>query len=159
MKKVMVLMWLAVCLLAVVGMAGAQGPAATTSGNPDPDLVSKLTKELNITPEQATGGAGAIFAFAKSRLNPADFSKVAGAIPGIDGFLKAAPAAGEGSSALGPLGSMAGGGAGSLTSLTNSFSSLGLSPAMIIKFLPVLESHIKSKGGANASSIFGGIFK
>ena len=166
MTKMLVLVRVTACLLAVVGMARAQGSAPTMPENPDPELVGKLTKELNITPAQATGGAGAIFAFAKSQLHPADFSQVAGTVPGINGFLKAAPSAGarEGSSALGPSGATGAGGVEALTSLTNSFSSLGLSPAMIFKFVPVIENYIKSKGGAtkggvDVGSLFGGIFK
>ena len=53
-----------------------------------------LTKDLNVTPKQATGGAGALFGLAKSRLKPDQFSQVAAAVPGMDGLLKAAPSAG-----------------------------------------------------------------
>ena len=48
-------------LFGLVGGTDARGQA------PNPDLVGKLTKELKVTPEQATGGAGAIFSLAKSR--------------------------------------------------------------------------------------------
>jgi hypothetical protein len=45
-----------------------------------------LTKELKVTPEQATGGAGSLFALAKERLKPDQFSKVSAAVPGMEGF-------------------------------------------------------------------------
>lgn len=149
--------------LVLLGAIGAEGQA-----NPNPDLVSKLTQQLNITPQQATGGAGAIFGLAKSRLSPADFSKIASAVPGMDGFLKAAPATGapaagapatSASSALGSLGSMAPGGLGGLSSLAGSFQSLKLSPATASQFVPVLENYISSKGGANVASLFTGALK
>lgn len=132
--------------------------AAQTTANPNPDLVGSLTNQLGVTPKQATGGAGAIFGVIKSRLNPADFSKVAAAVPGMDGFLKAAPAAG-GASELGSLASGVGGEAGKLLSLAGSFQSLGLSPSMIGKFVPVMEKYVGAKGGSSTASLFSGALK
>src|SRR5215472_4654697 len=83
------------------------------------------------------GGAGSIFGLVKSQLSPENFSKVAAAVPGMNKFLKAAPPATPGGSAVSSLGSMAGGGkAGGLASLAGSFQSLGMSPGMIGKFAP-----------------------
>jgi hypothetical protein len=133
-------------------------PATKNSTNPNAELVGALTKQLKVTPQQATGGAGAIFGLAKSRLNPADFSKVAAAVPGMDRFLKAAPSGGGGSM-LGSLASQAGGGMGGLASLAGSFQSLGLSSSMAGKFVPVLENYIGGKGGSGVASLFAGALK
>jgi len=73
----------ATCFVALVGTFEAQTSPAHKLTNPNRGLVGKLCQQLNVTPEQAAGGAGAIFALAKSRLNPADFSKVAPAVPGM----------------------------------------------------------------------------
>jgi hypothetical protein len=125
-----------------------------------PELVGQLTKQLSVTPDQATGGAGALFNLAKSRLNAGDFSKVAGAVPGMDGLLKAAPKAESGgSSALGSLGSKLPGGAGGLASVAGSFQSLGLSPDMAAKFVPVMTKFLESKGGSSVGSLFAGAMK
>jgi len=144
------------CLFAVFGLAteqaAAQAPATTPSETPSPELVSMLTKELNINPEQATGGAGALFGLAKSRLKPEEFSKVAAAVPGMGGFLKAAPKQGGGS-AWGSLGSALSGGSGGLASIAGAFESLGLSPDMVSKFIPLLTKFVQSKGGANVASL------
>lgn len=158
--RILAMVLLIVCL-AVFGTVGAEGQTSSsqTSKNPNPDLVSRLTKQLNVTPQQATGGAGAIFGLAKSRLSPTEFSKVAAAVPGMNGFLRAAPAATGGSSPLGSLGAMAPGGLSGLTSLTGSFQSLGLSPAMAGQFVPVLENYISSKGGSSVASLFTGALK
>ena len=145
------------CLFALVAGAWGQASAKVTSTNPE--LVGMLTKELKVTPEQATGGAGAIFALAKSRLNPADFSKVAASVPGMDGFLKAAPAPKKAESMLTSLESVAPGGAGGLASLAGSFKSLKLSPEMAGKFVPVLQNYIGSKGGSNVANLFAGALK
>src|SRR3954463_6092839 len=62
------------------------------AGTESPELVSALSKQLGSTPKQAEGAAGSLFGVAKSKLSPADWAKVAGAVPGMDGLLKAAPA-------------------------------------------------------------------
>ncbi len=150
-----------VCLVLMMGVAGAQLPdlAKKAATAPDPDLVGKLTRELNVTPKQATGGAGAIFGLAKTQLKPADFSKLAAAVPGMDGFLKAAPSSKTGSS-LGSLESVIpSGSAGGLASLAGSFKSLGLSPDMATKFVPVIQDYLKFKGGSGVASLFSGVLK
>ena len=153
-RKMLVSARLIVCLLALLVVVGAQGQ---TAASPDPELVSMLTKQLNVSPEQATGGAGAIFGLAKTRLAPADFSKIASSVPGMDGFLKAAPAVK--SSPLGSFSSMVPGQAGGLASLAGSFKSLGLSPSMASQFVPVMQNYLQSKGGAGIANLFSGALK
>jgi hypothetical protein len=144
---------LATCFAVALGHAQAQSP----------ELVGQLTKQLSVTPDQATGGAGALFNLAKSRLSTDEFSKVAGAVPGMDGLLKAAPKAESGgSSALGSVGSLGSklpGGAGGLASVAGSFQSLGLSPDMAAKFVPVMTKFLESKGGSSVGSLFAGAMK
>ena len=147
------IMHVAACLFIVTGIAAGQATA-----DPNPALVGSLTKELGVTPKQARGGAGAIFGLVKSKLNPADFSKLAAAVPGMDGFLKAAPRP-SGASGLGSLASSVGGGAGSLSSLAGSFQSIGLSPSMVGKFVPVMQNYIGAKGGSSTASLFAGALK
>jgi hypothetical protein len=148
-----VMMHVAACLVLLAGIAAAQTTANQNSG-----LVGSLTNELGVTPKQAKGGAGAIFGLVKSKLNPADFSKIAAAVPGMDGFLKAAPTA-HGASGLGSLASAVGGGAGSLSSLAGSFQSLGLSPSMVGKFVPVMQNYIGATGGSSVGSLFADALK
>ena len=145
-------------------------------------LVSRLTSSLGVTESQATGGAGAIFKYAKTRLSPDDFGQVASAVPGIDSLMKAAPStesAGSGGGVTGVVGSMLGGsgalggiggalgGSGSATSgvggalgglsaLAGPFSNLGMSPDMIGKFVPVVLDYVKSTGGSSVMSVLKG---
>ena len=91
---------------------------------PNAELAGMITKELKITPQQATGGAGALFGLAKTRLKPEDFSKLSSAVPGMDGLLKAAPKAS--SSGLGSLGSALPAQAGALGAVAGQFKKLGL---------------------------------
>ena len=134
-------------------LARTQTSPTDLAKSASPELVSQLTNELSITPAQASGGAGALFGLAKSRLNAADFSKVAASVPGIDGLMKSAPAAKgvPGVSALGNL--------GGLTSVAGSFKKLGLSPEMAGKFVPVLTKFVESKGGGQVASLLAGALK
>ena len=140
------------CLFGYFGLAAGQG------GSPSPELVGMLTNQLGVTQDQATGGAGALFGLAKSRLKPEEFSQVSDAVPGMDGFLQAAPKQGGGS-ALGSLGSALSGESGGLSSIVGDFGSLGLSPDMVSKFIPVITQFVQSKGGASVSSLLMGALK
>jgi len=144
------------CVFALaVPSALAQAPALAQAKTPSPELVGMLTKNLKVTPKQATGGAGALFSLAKSRLQPDQFSQVAAAVPGMDGLLKAAPSAGG----LSALGGALPGAAGGLAPAVAAFQKLGLSPDMVAQFIPLLTQFVGAKGGANVASLLGGVLK
>jgi hypothetical protein len=171
---------LAIVLFSVlVFTSSASAQAAASKATPDPGLVGRLTKQLGVTPEQATGGAGALFSLAKGNLSAADFSKISSVVPGMSGFLNAAPKTepkaeqpkaepSSGASNLGPLSgaasaagaaggsaaSAASGAGGGILSLGNSFKALGMSPDMATKFAPVVQQYLGSKGGSGVASIF-----
>jgi hypothetical protein len=143
-----------------VATAGlAQIPSTTAAASPE--LVGQLTQQLSIPPAQATGGAGALFSMAKSRLPAGDFSKVAAAVPGMGSFLKAAPST-NGSTASSALSSLSGSlpsGMGGLASTAGAFEKLGLSPTMAGKFVPVLTQFVQAKGGSEVASLLPGSLK
>jgi Protein of unknown function VcgC/VcgE (DUF2780) len=149
------------CVLFVVAFAAssyAQTGAAVAAVKASPALVGELSKQLGSTPEQSAGAAGALFGLAKSRLKANEFSQVAGAVPGMDSLLKAAPVS---PASLGGLGGVAGlgGSAIGLASAGQAFSKLGLSPEMVSKAIPVLISFVTKSGGANVGSLLAGALK
>ena len=146
-----------VCLSIVVFIAVQAIPAHGLQPA-SPELVGELTKGLSITPQQATGGAGALFGLAKSRLNPADFGQIAAVVPGMGSFLKAAPSTSGGSGLEGLTGSLPGN-LGGMASAATSFQKLGLSPDMVGKFVPILTNFVHAKGGANVASLLSGALK
>ena len=146
------------CLLILVCITALIIPAHSLQP-PSSELVGQLSKGLSITPHQATGGAGALFTLAKSRLSPTDFSKIAAVVPGMGGFLKAAPSTSGGSSGLAGLASALPSNLGGLASEAAAFQKLGLSPDMVAKFIPILTSFVQSKGGANLASLLSGVLK
>lgn len=145
----------AVALISVIAL-GIHGygqssvmQSATRSGS---GLISQLTKGLSVTPTQARGGAGSLFALAKSRLTAEEFSKVSSAVPGMSGLLKAAPAVGGGSE-LSSLEGELPGGMGRLAEVVGAFHKLGMSPEMAGKFVPVMTQYVKSRGGLSTASL------
>jgi uncharacterized protein VcgC/VcgE DUF2780 len=139
---------LILALLACIGPAVAQTAAS-------PELVGDLTKQLKVTPAQATGGAGSLFSLAKSKLKPEDFAKVSAAVPGMDSFLNAAPKQDAVSSAASAIPGKSSG----LASVASQFKSLGLSPDMVAKFVPVLNKFVGSKGGAAVEKLLSSALK
>lgn len=116
------------------------------------ELISALTSQLGVTGQQASGGAGLLMKLARERLSSGDFQQVAAAIPGLDGLLKAAPAAGGGG-VMGMLSKAVGGNAGDLAQLASGFSKLGLNAGMIQKFIPVIMGYVQQHGGVAAAGI------
>ncbi len=135
----------------------AQAGAAAAAAKASPALIGALSKEIGATPEQSAGAAGALFGLAKSRLKADEFSQIAGAVPGMDSLLKAAPAASGGG--LGAITSQLGGSAGSLAAAAQAFSKLGLSPDLVAKAVPVLTSFVTKSGGANVGNLLAGALK
>jgi Protein of unknown function VcgC/VcgE (DUF2780) len=137
----------------------AQTPTPDAKGTANPELVGALAKELSVTPKQAEGAAGALFGHAKTKLAPADWSKVSGAVPGMAGLLKAAPAmaAATGTSGVAAIAGAAG--LGGLADVAGAFSKLGLKPEMIAKAVPVLTNFVTKSGGADVGQLLAGVLK
>ena len=120
-------------------------------------LGSKLVRELGVTEKQASGGAGALLKHAQNSLGEADFGKVTKALPEVTSLIKAAPESmGQGMGAglgkgLEKLGGMAG--------VTKVFSTLGMKPDMVGKFVPSVLSYAESKGGAPVMEILKNVLK
>lgn len=161
---------LAAALIATLVAVASAGPAAAQNG----DLVGMLTSQLGVSEEQAAGGAGSLFGFAKGQMTPGDFDAVASALPEVDGLMGAAPAGGSGllgssSSLLGGSslggsslgGSSSGGSAGGLgdmAGVASSFSDLGMSPDMVNEFVPVILDYAQSAGGEQTMQLLKGAF-
>jgi len=157
-----ILLLMIVLVFGSVGIANGQIPGLSTNavgGNPSPELVGQLTKQLNIKPEQAIGGAGTLFGLAKLKMKPEDFLKVSNSVPGMGDLLKAAPKLGGGSDPLSQVGSALPGKAGTMAQAAGGFKQLGLSADMVTKFLPIMTQFVKVKGGANVAGLLGGVFK
>jgi hypothetical protein len=152
-------------VLVVTAVAAYAQPAEPDfSKTANPELVGALAKELQATPQQAEGAAGALLNTAKQRLQPSDWSQVSAAVPGIEGLLKAAPMAGAAGTAgatgtAGAAASALGASAGGLGSAAAAFSKLGLKPDMVAKAVPILTQYVTKSGGAGVGSLLAGALK
>jgi len=131
----------------------ALGFAAFAIAADDATLVQTLTSNLGVTEAQASGGAGAIFNYAKSALPTEDYAKVEKAVPEAAELIKQAPAADSTKSAVGGALGKAGGTAAGLAGLGSSFEKLGLNSDMVGKFVPVVVGYVDKKGGSEVGSL------
>ncbi|MXS81640.1 DUF2780 domain-containing protein [Nitrosomonas oligotropha] len=121
--------------------------AGNAEGAAQIGLVDILAHRLGVSPQQALGGAGAIFQMAQSNMNPQAFSSLSRSVPGMNTMLGAAPA-------MSNLSALAGGNStlGSAAALAASFQQLNLSPDMVGKFIPVITNYVsKTSGQATAN--------
>ncbi len=104
-----------------------------------------------------------LFGLAKTRLKPEEFAKVAGAVPGMDSLLAAAPAVAgtAGSAAAGAIATATGGASalGGLAPVAPAFEKLGLKPEMAMKAVPVLANYVTKSGSAEVASLLLGALK
>ena len=146
-------------VLMVFGFQPITGHAGTM------DLITTLVDTLGITKDQAKGGSGALFQNAKDNLSADDFQKVSDAVPDMDEYLAAAPAAETKSGLGGALGSSLSslGGdaakAGSMLDLTSAFLKLGMDSGTLGKFVPVVLDFVQSKGGESLVGLLKGLWK
>lgn len=121
--------------------------AANTTSINQIGLVDILVHRLNVSPQQALGGAGAIFQMAQGTMNPQAFATLSKSIPGMDSMLNAAPAM---SNLSGGLSSMLGdknNTLGNVTALAASFQQLNLSPDMVSQFIPIVTNYVSKTSG------------
>jgi hypothetical protein len=146
-------------------IAGMKGDDATATAAPTPqtaDLLSTLS-ELDITPEQAIGGAGAMLGLAKNQLSSTDYAQLAKSVPGID-MLSGGGELGALAGLLGSSGKAAGldnalGNVKDTNDLNNAFSALGMDTGMIGLFTPVLLQYLGQQGvGGTLLSSLGNIW-
>ena len=132
-----------VVLWGVVSCAGSN-PMSAVASNP---LISSLTSNLGVSPEQAVGGTGAMLGYAKNNLPSDQFNAVSNAIPGGSEITKAAgPLVGNS-----PL--------KSLTDVQGVFSKLGMSPDTVSKFAPILSDQVSKVAGPQVGGLLSSLFK
>ena len=143
---------------AISGAQGTNKAAAAAPSSQTAGLLSALTSQLNVTPEQAVGGTGAMLGLAKNQLSGTDYSQLGKSVPGLDQL--------SGSNSLGSLGALSGmlgqtggsktsgldgllGNVKNTNDLNTAFSALGMDSGMIGQFAPVILQYL---GGQGASS-------
>lgn len=105
---------------------------STVASNP---LAELLTSQLDVSPEQAAGGAGALLSLASSQLSGDQANELSNMIPGADKLSAAIPA----------------GLSGMLTNIetiNKVFATLGMDPSMVSQFIPVIMKFVGNQGAS-----------
>ncbi|MEC6909544.1 DUF2780 domain-containing protein [Photobacterium piscicola] len=118
----------------IFGGESADQVVSQVAENP---LTKTLISELGVKPEQAAGGAGALLGMAASQLSGPQGSELAKLIPGAEKLTDSLPMG------LGQLLS-------NQANIDKVFSVLGMDPAMINKFIPVITQFLGQQGASNA---------
>ena len=140
-------------------LKGSSSDGATVPSDLDfsGGLSSAIAKGLGVSSQQADGGLGSLFSLAQSTLGSEQFSSLAGAVPGMDTLLKAAPAvSGDGGSLSGMASSLGGYGdaAKGAAAVVSQFQSLGLDATAIPQYIEITNSYLQSTGGQTAVDLF-----
>lgn len=98
-------------------------------------LVDALTSQLNVSPEQATGGAGALLALASSSLSGSESSELGSLIPGLSNLQSSVPG----------LMSMA----SDMGAVSDIFAKLGLDSSMVSQFAPIILQYLTGQGASS----------
>ncbi|MET0776203.1 MAG: DUF2780 domain-containing protein [Pseudomonas mandelii] len=147
---------------AASSMQGDNAAAAAAPTSQTSDLLSALS-QLNVTPQQAIGGTGAMLGLAKNQLSSTDYSELAKSVPGID-ILSGGGELGALSGLLGSSGKAAGldnalGNVKNFNDLNSAFSALGMDAGMIGQFAPVMLQFFGQQGvGSSLLESLGGIW-
>ncbi|WP_374441724.1 DUF2780 domain-containing protein [Pseudomonas panipatensis] len=132
-------------------------PAADNSSAAANGLVETLGQRLNISDDQAIGGAGALLGLAMNRLSEGDSSRLQQRLPGL-GALSSGSANGAngGLAGLSGLGGLIGGagqllgGINSLQDVDQIFSVLGMNQGMVNQFAGVMLDYLVKQGLDNS---------
>ncbi|WP_040071326.1 DUF2780 domain-containing protein [Pseudomonas batumici] len=144
---------------AVSAMQGGQSDNAMA---PAGGLLSALGS-LDVTPEQAVGGAGAMLGLAKNQLSNNDYSQLSQSVPGLDQL--------SGVGALAGLGGLLGqsdnssvvgsalGNVQNIDDLNKAFGALGMDSGMVGQFAPLILQYLGQQGvGGPLLNSLGGIW-
>ncbi|GFM80899.1 hypothetical protein PSCICO_18820 [Pseudomonas cichorii] len=126
-------------------------------------LLNALGTQLNVTPEQAVGGTGALLGLAKNKLTGADYSQLTQSVPGLNQLSGVSALDSLGGSGLGSLlggGDKSGsnsvlnsalGNVQSMGDVNNAFKALGMDSSMVSQFVPVILQYLGQQGASGSA--------
>ena len=144
---------------AVSGATGNNQQATPTAG-----LITAVGNNLNVTPQQAVGGTGALLGLAKNKLPSSNYSALSNSVPGLDQLTGAGALGGLGNinglgGVLGNSGSSVAGNVQSMADVNKTFSALGMDSSMVGQFVPVILQYLGGQGvGGSTLQALSGIW-
>lgn len=145
----------------LAGLGALGGLGGGGAGNASALGLVNALGALNVTPQQAVGGTGALLSLAQNSLGNDQYSQLTGAVPGLDQFTGS-----NGLNQLGALGGLLGGGqqqqpvsaqtgtllnnVSNLQQLNQAFSALGMQTGLVAQFAPILLQFLGAQGVGNS---------
>lgn len=111
------------------------GGSEETSAVANNPLTELITSQLDVSPEQAAGGAGALLSLASSQLSGDQASELSSMIPGADKLTTAIP--------TGLSGMLT-----NMETINSVFSTLGMDASMVSQFIPVILKFVGNQGAS-----------
>ena len=143
MAQLAVLGLVATALVAGAGCGSTSSTASTASTAMS--LADTLGKNLGLSTDQASGAIGSYLGYAQAKLPAADYSKVAAAVPGADGYVQKAKDLGAVTGDIGTSG------------LSSAYSKLGISPEVASKVTPAISNYLGKTGGSAVQGLVKGL--
>ncbi|OBT16733.1 hypothetical protein A9264_10700 [Vibrio sp. UCD-FRSSP16_10] len=97
-------------------------------------LTDMISSQLDVSPTQAAGGAGALLSLAQTQLSDENSSELSSLIPGLNNF--------TGSTGLTSM-------ITNMDSVKSTFEGLGIDPALVTQFAPVILQYLTSEGASS----------
>jgi len=141
-----------ICLLASLASTGcsknstSSAMSSMTALASDP-LITSLTSSLGLNASQAIGGAGALLGLAQKNLAGADWSKIAGAIPGVSSLISEAKTMGGISKFT------------DLAALAPAFTKMKLNGDQVKALTPALTDYVSKAAGPEVGNMLAGAIK
>ncbi|MBY5992172.1 DUF2780 domain-containing protein [Ferrimonas balearica] len=107
-------------------------------------LVDSLVTQLGVTPAQASGGAGALLAYAQHDLNHDDWTQLTALVPEADALAQSTDL---GRGVMSSLGSVLGDDNLTMAKVAEQFQALGLDATTVSQFAPVILDYLNQHGG------------
>lgn len=122
------------------------------------DMVKMVTDNLGVEKNQAEGGLGSIFNYAKENLDTDQFSQLSGALPGIGDLISAAPDVSKlteqgGLSGLMDKAAQYNDSLKAVNEVKKQFEALGLKPEMIMQFVQQAKAYLDTEQGQQAKAL------
>ena len=134
--------------------------AASASSEQSSGLLGNVMSSLGVSSKQAAGGTGALLNYAKGQLGGDSFSTISSAVPALTGLMGgSAVKKGLGGGMMAGLATSAATSVMSMDAVKETFSSLGMDPAMVQQFIPLIVSYVSAQGGDTVSDLLAGAFK
>ena len=145
MKRFLSVLLVTVVMSSLIGCSSTGGNNATSSLSSEP-AVTTLMQAAGVTGNQAIGGLGSLLSLAKSKVTPADFSKLTAGFPTAEKYMNA----------LGGLG-INSGDIKTPLDLQAAYKKLGMNDDVQQKFTPAAINYVRNAGGDAAASVLSGL--